>query len=43
MLERPGLEAWYNFVLLYPLAKVAQKNGLNIESNDSADLASQDG
>ena len=43
MLERPGLEAWYNFVLLYPLAKAAQKNGLNIESNDSADLASQDG
>ena len=43
MLERPGLEAWYNFVLLYPLAKVARKTESNIESNDSADLASQNG
>ena len=23
MMERPGLEMWYNFILLYPLAKVA--------------------
>ena len=22
MMERPGLEMWYNFVMLYPLAKV---------------------
>ena len=21
MMERPGLEMWYNFILLYPLAK----------------------
>ena len=27
MMERPGLEVWYNFVLLYPLAKVAEKVG----------------
>lgn len=25
MMERPGLEMWYNFVLLYPLAKVVSK------------------
>lgn len=25
MLERPGLEMWYNFILLYPLAKVFSK------------------
>lgn len=25
MLERPGLELWYNFILLYPLAKVFSK------------------
>ena len=25
MIERPGLELWYNFVLLYPLAKVFNK------------------
>ena len=27
MLERPGLEAWYNFILLYPLARVVSKSG----------------
>lgn len=27
MMERPGLEMWFNFVLLYPLAKVASKPG----------------
>ena len=27
MMERPGLEMWYNFVLLYPLAKAAQTAG----------------
>ena len=27
MNERPGLEMWYNFVLLYPLTKVASKPG----------------
>ena len=27
MMERPGLEMWYNFILLYPLAKVASKPG----------------
>ena len=27
MMERPGLEMWYNFVLLYPLAKVVSKPG----------------
>ena len=26
MMERPGLEVWYNFVLLYPLAKVVQES-----------------
>ena len=26
MMERPGLEMWYNFILLYPLAKVAQES-----------------
>ena len=25
MVERPGLEMWYNFILLYPLAKVFSK------------------
>lgn len=25
MMERPGLEMWYNFILLYPLAKVLSK------------------
>ncbi len=25
MMERPGLEMWYNFILLYPLAAVASK------------------
>lgn len=25
MIERPGLEMWYNFILLYPLAKVFNK------------------
>ena len=25
MIERPGLEMWYNFILLYPLAKVFSK------------------
>ena len=25
MMERPGLEMWYNFVMLYPLAKVSAK------------------
>ena len=27
MMERPGLEMWYNFILIYPLAKVANKPG----------------
>ena len=27
MTERPGLEMWYNFILLYPLAKVISKPG----------------
>ena len=27
MMERPGLEMWYNFILLYPLAKVISKPG----------------
>ena len=27
MMERPGLEMWYNFVMLYPLAKVVSKPG----------------
>ncbi|MBQ7534846.1 MAG: hypothetical protein IJT43_04420 [Stomatobaculum sp.] len=27
MMERPGLEMWYNFILLYPLAKVVSKTG----------------
>lgn len=27
MMERPGLEMWYNFILLYPLAKVVSKPG----------------
>ena len=27
MMERPGLEMWYNFILLYPLAKVVQTAG----------------
>ena len=27
MMERPGLEMWYNFVLLYPFAKVVNKAG----------------
>lgn len=27
MMERPGLDMWYNFILLYPLAKVGSKPG----------------
>lgn len=27
MMERPGLEMWYNFILLYPLARVVSKPG----------------
>lgn len=27
MMERPGLEMWYNFILIYPLAKVVGKVG----------------
>lgn len=27
MIERPGLEMWYNFILLYPMAKVVSKPG----------------
>lgn len=27
MMERPGLEMWYNFVMLYPLAKVFSRSG----------------
>ncbi len=27
MMERPGLDMWYNFILLYPLAKVISKPG----------------
>lgn len=27
MIERPGLEMWYNFILLYPLARVVSKPG----------------
>ena len=30
MMERPGLEMWYNFVMLYPLAKVISKPGTEI-------------
>ena len=31
MMERPGLDMWYNFILLYPLAKVAGKPGTEPE------------
>lgn len=34
MLERPGLEAWYNFVLLYPLANVIDNPELNTKTAD---------
>ena len=27
MMERPGLDMWYNFIMLYPLAKVISKPG----------------
>lgn len=27
MVERPGLEMWFDFIMLYPLAKVASKEG----------------
>ena len=27
MVERPGLEMWFNFIMLYPLAKVTSKPG----------------
>ena len=33
MMERPGLEMWYNFVMLYPLAKVVSKPGTEIVKN----------
>ena len=42
MMERPGLEMWFNFVLLYPLAKVVDKPGtermlefVDIDAEDS--------
>ena len=36
MMERPGLEMWYNFILLYPLAKVVEKAGtVPAESGES--------
>ena len=31
MMERPGLEMWYNFILLYPLAKVVSKAGTELK------------
>ena len=31
MMERPGLEMWYNFVLLYPLATVISKPGTELK------------
>lgn len=37
MMERPGLEMWYNFVMLYPLAKVVSK--AETEAAESEDCA----
>lgn len=39
MMERPGLDLWFNFILLYPLAKVADKPGTEgvLEFNRNAE------
>lgn len=34
LMERPGLEMWYNFILLYPLAKVAEKDSARQEAEE---------
>lgn len=39
MMERPGLDMWYNFILLYPLAKVACKPGTEPEPAEAAEAA----
>jgi len=43
MMERPGLEMWYNFVMLYPLAKVVSKPGTEpAERDDLEETAERD-
>ena len=43
MMERPGLEMWYNFVMLYPLAKVVSKPGTETaERDDLEETAERD-
>ena len=37
MMERPGLEMWYNFVMLYPLAKVVSKPGTETTERDDCE------
>ena len=41
MMERPGLEMWYNFVMLYPLAKVVSKRKRRKESSLEYDAAGE--
>lgn len=45
MLERPGLEMWYNFILLYPLAKVFNKprteKFLELDETDESDAGTK--
>lgn len=43
MMERPGLEMWYNFILLYPLAKVFSKPRTDkvLEFNETVELATE--
>jgi hypothetical protein len=45
MLERPGLEMWYNFILLYPLAKVFNKprteKFLELDESDESDAGTK--
>ena len=39
MMERPGLELWYNFVMLYPLAKVAGKASVKKETAEVSEAS----
>ena len=41
MMERPGLEMWYNFVMLYPLAKAAQESGI-IKTEESETVKAEE-
>lgn len=42
MMERPGLEMWYNFILLYPLAKVAGGQTAAAVQDENSDDTAED-